>query len=276
MPVPIRAAALIAAAVFNATSLHAAPSDSTLGVWLDHTGRGAVEIKPCGDKLCGHVVWVKSTADAKGCGRQIIGDAIAGGKVVHSGWIYSPEKRKRYNVELSPMADGRLKVLGYAGTKLFSKTMYWTPAAAGLERCDGTTTAAAPAVPAPVATAPANVASPKPKAPAGEVPQQAQAKPAAAAPAKTQQAVAPAAPSAAPSVAAQLRSPATEKTQTATAEPEAEAAEPDVATQESETDENGPPRRLAEILDQVLTKSGDGNCKLDLPWVKVKFRCEDN
>jgi uncharacterized protein (DUF2147 family) len=274
MPVPIRSAALIAAAVFTATSLHAAPAGSPLGVWLDHTGRGAVEIKPCGDKLCGHVVWVKSTDDAKGCGRQIIGDAVAGGKVAHSGWIYSPEKRKRYNVELSPMADGRLKVLGYAGTKLFSKTMYWTPAAAGLERCGGTTTAAAPT--APVAPAPGTVTNPAPKAPAVQVPQQVQAKPAAAAPAKTQQAAAPAAPSATPSVAAQLRSPATEQAQTTTAAPEAaEPEEQDVAAGDSETTEDGPPRRLAEILDQVLTKSGDGNCKLDLPWVKVKFRCED-
>jgi hypothetical protein len=103
-----------------------------------------------------------------------------------------------------------------------------------------------------------------------------QAKPAAAAPAKTQQAAAPAAPSATPSVAAQLRSPATEQAQTTTAAPEAaEPEEQDVAAGDSETTEDGPPRRLAEILDQVLTKSGDGNCKLDLPWVKVKFRCED-
>ena len=38
---------------------------SPLGVWIDHTGRGAVEITDCGGKLCGRIVWVKDPAIAK-------------------------------------------------------------------------------------------------------------------------------------------------------------------------------------------------------------------
>ena len=53
------------------TSVEAAQPPT--GVWIDHTGRGAVEIKDCGDgNLCGHVVWLKDTNDAKGCGLQIL------------------------------------------------------------------------------------------------------------------------------------------------------------------------------------------------------------
>ena len=52
------------------------------GVWIDHTGRGAVEITNCGSNLCGRVVWIKDEKNAKGCGIQIIGNAkpVAGGK----------------------------------------------------------------------------------------------------------------------------------------------------------------------------------------------------
>ncbi|MFN0219878.1 MAG: DUF2147 domain-containing protein, partial [Hyphomicrobium sp.] len=104
-------------------TLALAGADPT-GVWLNDTGRGAIEIKPCGDKLCGHVVWVKDETDAKkGCGRQIIGDAKSvGGGRWDNGWIYSPEKKRNYDVELKPMDDGNLRVTGYAGVKFLSKT----------------------------------------------------------------------------------------------------------------------------------------------------------
>src|SRR5690606_23476874 len=107
-------AAAIAATLF--ASVPAFAAEEPLGVWINDTGRGAIEIKPCGDKLCGHVVWVKDAADAEGCGRQIIGDVTpSGGGKWGDGWIYSPERQKNYNVELTPLADGTLKVKGYAG-----------------------------------------------------------------------------------------------------------------------------------------------------------------
>ncbi|MFZ8528581.1 hypothetical protein ACO1NJ_14760, partial [Staphylococcus aureus] len=44
------------------------------GVWIDHTGRGAVEIIDCGGRLCGSVVWLRDTKNVKACGVQIIGN----------------------------------------------------------------------------------------------------------------------------------------------------------------------------------------------------------
>jgi uncharacterized protein (DUF2147 family) len=118
------------------------------GVWMNDTGRGAIEIKPCGSKMCGHVVWVKDTSDTKGCGRQIIGALVSEGGGVWGGddaWIYSPEKKKNYNVEVTPLKDGTLQVMGYAGMKFLSKTMIWTKAPDNLVRCNSEQTAAAPA-----------------------------------------------------------------------------------------------------------------------------------
>jgi uncharacterized protein (DUF2147 family) len=154
----LRSAALTAL-LLAATPARA--SDAPQGIWLNDTGRGAVEIKPCGDKLCGHVVWVKDTADVEGCGRQIIGDIAAtdgGAWGGDNAWIYSPEKKKKYDVEVTPQKDGTLKVMGYAGVKFLSKTMIWTKAPADLTRCS-TQQAKAPATPA----APADATAPAAK-----------------------------------------------------------------------------------------------------------------
>ncbi len=63
---------------------------------------------------------------------------IGGGKKVGSsydtGWIYSPEKGRKYNVEITPMGNS-LKVMGYAGSKMLSKTMMWRRAPSNLKRC---------------------------------------------------------------------------------------------------------------------------------------------
>jgi len=168
----LRAAALASALAVSAPALAA---DDVLGVWMNDTGRGAIEIKDCGGKICGHVVWVKDpTSDAKGCGRQILGDVVKTGGTWggDDAWIYSPEKKKNYNVEITPLSDGTLKVKGYAGISFLSKTMIWTKAPDDLVRCNSTQEAAAPAVPkseaepqpAPSAT------TPKAEAPAAAAP----------------------------------------------------------------------------------------------------------
>ncbi len=152
---------------------------------MNDTGRGAIEIKPCGAGMCGHVVWVKDTADANGCGRKIIGDVMPSGDGLwDNGWIYSPEKKKKYDVELKPLDNGTLRVKGYAGTKFFSKTMIWTKAPADLVRCGETQAAAPAAKPAETAeksaaasasTGTKTAAATEPKAPAADAPAKAAA-----------------------------------------------------------------------------------------------------
>jgi uncharacterized protein (DUF2147 family) len=141
--------AAVFAAVAGVPSLALAQA-SPMGVWIDHTGRGAVEITDCGGNLCGRAVWIKDPKDSKGCGIQIIGNAkpVAGGKW-DNGWIYDPDEDSKYSVELTPLAGDKLKVLGYAGSKFFSETMIWKRAPADLKRCDQT---AAVAPTAPVTT----------------------------------------------------------------------------------------------------------------------------
>ncbi len=94
-----------------------------------------------------------------------------GGNVWDGGWIYNPEKKKTYDVELTPLDENRLRVKGYAGTKFLSKTMIWTRAPAELIRCHAKSEQVAAAAPeaasnaAPPVTATGSTA-PKDAAPA--------------------------------------------------------------------------------------------------------------
>lgn len=125
----------------------AAANPDPRGVWIDHTGRGAVEITDCDEGLCGKLVWLKDADNAQACGIQILGEVKpVGSGVWDKGWIYDPEQDAKYSVELKPMGEDQLRVMGYLGTKLLSETMVWKRAPADLERCsaEGTTAAVTP------------------------------------------------------------------------------------------------------------------------------------
>lgn len=229
----LRAAAIAAGLLAAAPALAA---EQPLGVWINDTGRGAIEIKPCGDKLCGHVVWVKDPAEQEGCGLQILGDVTSsGGGVWGDGWIFSPERQKNYNVELKPQSDGTLKVTGYAGVKFLSRTMIWTKAPADLKRCGASEQIDATATPPASDPAPAGAAPTEPGAPS--------------APPLKQAAPAP---------------------ETAPPPP---ADEPKVAKRNRDRD-GVDVSGLAEEFGDVFTKK-DGKCKVDTPWVKLDFDCGD-
>ncbi len=139
--------------ILAASAGGALAGSSPLGTWIDHSGEGAVEISDCGGKLCGRVVWLKNPANLETCNLQVIGNAksSSGGKW-DGGWIYDPESKSQYDVELTPMGE-KLKVFGYAGMRMFGETMMWTRAPGDLKRCDvkADAKAAPPAlVPVPV------------------------------------------------------------------------------------------------------------------------------
>lgn len=138
MEVIKRVAAALAVGVATCGAAFAAPSP--IGLWIDHTGRGAVEITDCNGKLCGHLVWFKDAKHSKeGCNFQIIGNVRqVGGNKWDGGWIVDPDKNpnKKYDVEITPLSDQKLRVMGYAGMKFLSETMTWTRAPADLKKCN--------------------------------------------------------------------------------------------------------------------------------------------
>jgi uncharacterized protein (DUF2147 family) len=128
------AGAVVALAQLSGVSAQA--GDAT-GVWIDHTGRGAVEITDCGGRLCGRIVWLKNTAHNSTCGVQVIGNVrpVSGGKW-DGGWIFDPDENSKYSVEITPLGGDRLKVMGYMGSKMLSETMIWRRAGADIKRCN--------------------------------------------------------------------------------------------------------------------------------------------
>ncbi len=126
-----------------------ATASGPTGVWIDHTGRGAVEISECAGRLCGRIVWLKDTGHKSVCGTQVIGNAKPVGKDTwDGGWIYDPDQNAKYSVELRIIGADRLRVMGYMGSKLFSETFIWKRPTADLKRCDAP---AATVTPSPAA-----------------------------------------------------------------------------------------------------------------------------
>lgn len=234
------------------------------GVWLDDTGRGAVEIKDCGDGLCGTVVWAKSEKDSKeGCGKQILGGVKdVGGGNWDNGWVYDPERGRKFDLALTPMKNGSLQVTGYAGYKFLSQTMIWTKAPSDLQRCDKPDGQAEKTSAKKDDTAAASPAKPEAKDDAAE--------------AKTSD------------------DDASEKV--AKAEPEARKSSPSAKTadepaeksEKSESDAKDSDKsasndkkgdagniKIGDLeLDKMFTKTKSGKCKVDLPFVKMTFDCE--
>ena len=131
-----------------------------MGVWINHTGKGAVEIRPCGasgasaNRLCGFIVWLKEPNKKNGdpltdgynldagkrrrtiCGLPVLGSLqrVSGGW--DNGWVYDPEQGSQFDAAIQLASRDRLVLTGYKGVKFFSKSFTWRRAPADLPRCD--------------------------------------------------------------------------------------------------------------------------------------------
>jgi uncharacterized protein (DUF2147 family) len=117
------------------------PVADVTGLWIDHTGQGAVEITPCGNRICGRVVWLKNPSHKSRSGKLICGTQVLGdlqkqsNNAWESGWIYNPEDEERFSAALKMANANTLLVTGYLGIKLLGETFTWKRATTNLERC---------------------------------------------------------------------------------------------------------------------------------------------
>ncbi len=170
MFVAAAAAAFAAALVCAAPGRAAAPAGGAeVGIWYDDTGKGAVEIKPCGAKLCGYIVWLKEPISSKTgkplvdannpealgrsrpiCGLQILGNlARQSDGSLDDGWVYDPKVGKSYDAALEVEGKTQLKLTGYKGVRFLGKSFIWNRAPDTLPRCAGDASAAPAPAPAP-------------------------------------------------------------------------------------------------------------------------------
>jgi uncharacterized protein (DUF2147 family)/peptidoglycan/LPS O-acetylase OafA/YrhL len=116
-----------------------------VGTWYAEGGAAKVAIEPCGEELCGHVVWLRAPLDEDGCdlrdrrnpdrtlrGRKVDGLEILRGLTRRpdgtwvNGRIYDPASGSTYTCQLALDGDDRLQLRGYVGIPLFGRTTTWT------------------------------------------------------------------------------------------------------------------------------------------------------
>jgi uncharacterized protein (DUF2147 family) len=139
---------ICSAAILLATATSCgAGSPEVIGPWNTVGNSSQLEIFPCGEKLCGKVVWMKnpSFVDAKDgpvgtpkidrrnpdpalrsrpiLGLQVIeGLTAAGNGTWEHGKCYDPESGNTYRCKMHMSAPDRLEMRGYVGIPLFGRT----------------------------------------------------------------------------------------------------------------------------------------------------------
>ena len=185
---------LILALGLAGSALAGGGAPKEVGIWYDDTGKGAVRIEQCENKLCGKIYWLKDTVNAEGkplidrhnpnesqrtrpiCGLQVFGGlARMGDGEWDTGWIYDPKEGKSYSVAMKLDDADTLKVTGYLVMKLMGRTLTWKRAPADLPQCAANATQAPGQAPGKgakstgaAAAAPAAKAAAKPAAAATE------------------------------------------------------------------------------------------------------------
>lgn len=116
-----------------------------VGLWYAEGGAAQVAIAPCGNALCGQVVWLRSPLDEDGCDlrdrnnpdpalrrRKVTGLEILRGLRPQAdgmwvgGNIYDPATGNSYTCRLTLDGDDRLWLRGYLGIPLLGRTTTWT------------------------------------------------------------------------------------------------------------------------------------------------------
>ena len=154
--------AFVAAAAFGlsagfvgaAEPANAAPTGDVTGVWLDEAKDGGIRIEPCGDKLCGRLVWMLHPLNDQGmpkidtknpdpklrtrpfCGMELMGGfSQAGPGEWEDGWVYDPDEGETYDSKFRLQPDGTLKLRGFVGISLLGRSQVWTRPAETLPPC---------------------------------------------------------------------------------------------------------------------------------------------
>ncbi|MBI5505005.1 MAG: DUF2147 domain-containing protein [Deltaproteobacteria bacterium] len=153
----VTAGALLLAAFSAAAAVAPQRSDlDPIGIWYADGGAARVEIRRCGEQLCGRIVSLQHPYDDSGCPlrdahnpdasarkRPVEGLDIVGGLkpsdepgVWSGGWIYDPGSGRTYSCTLSQLSPERLDLRGYLGISLLGRTTTWWRVGSEAQRCE--------------------------------------------------------------------------------------------------------------------------------------------
>ena len=122
-------------------------AEDVAGVYLVQDGEAHIELRPCGEELCGRIVWLREPLDEEGRvprddnnpdpslrDRTILGLEILSGLKPAPGtdgqWtggsIYDPESGRTYRCKLRHDGGDLVRLRGYLGFSLLGRTTRWT------------------------------------------------------------------------------------------------------------------------------------------------------
>ena len=140
----IIASLLIVSLLLTAQNLFAAPSDDVVGIWLNSSGKGKIQIYKENGKYFGKIVWLREPMNEKGqpkldvknpnislqskplVGAIILRDFDFEAGEWTNGKIYDPENGKDYKCYMRLKDPNTLNVRGYIGISMIGRTEVWT------------------------------------------------------------------------------------------------------------------------------------------------------
>ncbi|HET7280993.1 MAG TPA: DUF2147 domain-containing protein [Sphingomicrobium sp.] len=122
--------------LFIAASAVAQPRATTPveGYWKNPIGSAIIQIAPCGDTLCGKVVWASARGQrevAKNTSNVVGTTVLTNLKYARGHWagsLYVPDDNIHVSAKLQLIGDGRMKLTGCGLMGLICRTQIWTRA----------------------------------------------------------------------------------------------------------------------------------------------------
>jgi uncharacterized protein (DUF2147 family) len=100
-------------------------ADDILGTWLRDNGALQVKFEPCGDAICGNVVWIKPGSDSKAkVGQRLFFEMRPNGANSWTGKAASPDSGSVYSGKMSIEGSG-LNTSGCMVGGLICKSVNW-------------------------------------------------------------------------------------------------------------------------------------------------------
>lgn len=109
------------------TAAAAQAADAT-GIWLRDNGISKVKVAPCGNALCGHVVWLKEGADPNAkIGQRVFYEMKPDGKGNWTGKAFNPADGQTYSGKMS-VSGSTLTTAGCVMGGMICRSVNWTRA----------------------------------------------------------------------------------------------------------------------------------------------------
>jgi uncharacterized protein (DUF2147 family) len=112
------------------------------GYWKNPIGSAIIAIAPCGNALCGKVVWASERGKrevAKNTSNVVGTTVLAGLRYTRGHWtgsLYVPDDNIHVSAKLQLLGDRQLKLTGCAFAGLFCRSQIWTRTDEPLPRTD--------------------------------------------------------------------------------------------------------------------------------------------